>query len=434
LSRAGVSASIRRISFKLYFRYMLSSERSHVTGIALGLALASFAAYQQFKLPVVLPVLLASYGYDRTLAGGFMSIYALVGLLLSLRIGRLVERRGAIGPALFSLGLFAVAEILALVAPQFGLLVLLSRGLEGIAFAGLAISGPVLANANAAKRYLPVIAGFIAAWIPVGQLAATALAPVALATVGWQLLWFAGIAGSLAFMLWALHLRRDSTLANGGLRRAAAGGRSQHLSAKPEAADSSQDGLTRNQRHALVIVGGIFMLWSCQYFAYMTWLPQYLVEVHNFGASGAAVGYVVPVFLVMLFCILSGLAVRFGVSLRWLLVAALVCQSVVWLLVPRTDSGVSGLLSLIAYGISAGIVPTCLFSMPSAVLRRGHDTARAFGIVMTGRNIGVFIGPVLLAQVFQIFNSWDWIAPIFGAITILTLPLAIALAFKLRAQ
>ena len=413
---------------------MESSDRSHFTGIAFGLALASFAAYQQFKLPVVLPVLLDTYGYDRTLAGGFMSIYALMGLLLSLRIGRIVESRGAIGPVIFSLGLFAVAELLALAVPQSGLLVLLSRGLEGIAFAGLAISGPVLANANAARRHLPVIAGFIAAWIPVGQLAATALAPVALATIGWQLLWFAGIAGSLAFLLWALHLRADPALAGGGFRHNTANSVSPQEASRPAATGTTKDGLTRNQRQALVIVGGIFMLWSCQYFAYMTWLPQYLVEVHDFGASSAVAGYVVPVFLVMIFCLVAGLAVRYGVSLRWLLVAALVCQVVVWALVPYTDSGTSGLVSLIAYGVSAGVVPTCLFAMPSAVLRRGHDTARAFGIVMTGRNIGVFVGPVLLALVFQAFSSWDWIAPIFGTLTFFTLPLAIVLAFKVGAH
>jgi hypothetical protein len=43
-------------------------------GIAFGVSLASLAAYQQFKLPPVLPLLLEHYGYDRALAGSFMSI------------------------------------------------------------------------------------------------------------------------------------------------------------------------------------------------------------------------------------------------------------------------------------------------------------------------------------------------------------------------
>jgi hypothetical protein len=38
--------------------------QTKIGGVAFGLGLAFLAAYQQFKLPVVLPVLLADYGYD----------------------------------------------------------------------------------------------------------------------------------------------------------------------------------------------------------------------------------------------------------------------------------------------------------------------------------------------------------------------------------
>jgi len=48
--------------------------------------------------------------------------------------------------------------------------VLAARGLEGVAFAVLAICGPVLANRKAPPGYLPVVAGLTAAWIPIGQL------------------------------------------------------------------------------------------------------------------------------------------------------------------------------------------------------------------------------------------------------------------------
>lgn len=42
-------------------------------GVWFGVGIAAFAAYQQFKLPVVLPVLLEQYGYERALAGGFVA-------------------------------------------------------------------------------------------------------------------------------------------------------------------------------------------------------------------------------------------------------------------------------------------------------------------------------------------------------------------------
>ena len=66
---------------------MTNPQRTRKSLVVLGLALVIYAAYCQFKLPVVLPVLLDSYNYDRVLAGGFMSIFAVFGIVLSVPIG-----------------------------------------------------------------------------------------------------------------------------------------------------------------------------------------------------------------------------------------------------------------------------------------------------------------------------------------------------------
>ena len=184
--------------------------QTRIGGVVFGLELAFLAAYQQFKLPVVLPVLLADYGYDRILAGGFMSIYALFGLVLSIPLGRAIQRRGAGLLILWALGLMILGNGLALVRPESGLLVLAARGLEGMAFAVLAIGGPALANAS--QRSLPLVAGLMATWIPVGQLVATFLAPVAIATSSWRMLWYLGIGATAAFFLWTLANRSSGRL------------------------------------------------------------------------------------------------------------------------------------------------------------------------------------------------------------------------------
>ena len=170
-------------------------------GVLLGLALAYFAAYQLFKLPVVLPVLLERYQYDRALAGGFMSVYALAGLCLSFWLGKLIGRRGPLYLATPALICISGGAAIALIAPQHGLVVLASRTLEGAAFAVFAIIGPVLMSVNAPPRQLPIILGLSATWIPVGQLTAALLAPAALATVGWQLMWYVAIAASVVLFL-----------------------------------------------------------------------------------------------------------------------------------------------------------------------------------------------------------------------------------------
>jgi hypothetical protein len=64
-------------------------------------------------------------------------------------------------------------------------------------------------------------------------------------------------------------------------------------------------------------------------------------------------------------------------------------------------------------------------------MQSGRNTAQAFGIVMTGRNMGVLVGPVLLAQAYKVTGVWDHASLIFSVITALCLPLAFVLAAKL---
>lgn len=394
--------------------------QTRIVGVAFGLGLAFLAAYQQFKLPVVLPVLLADYAYDRTLAGGFMSIYAFFGLFLSIPLGRAIQRHGTAALLLWALALMIIGNGLALTVPESGWLMLAARGLEGIAFAVLAIGGPALASANASQRSLPLVAGLMATWIPVGQLTATMLAPVAIAFSSWRLLWYVGIGATLVFFIWTVVNRLSGRVVLSPPQ--AAGGR--------EPAPGSD--LTPRERSGLILGAILFMLWSGQYFAYMTWLPQYLVEVHGLSVTHAQWGYAIPVTLVMVICVITGLLLQRGFSMAALLIGALVTQAAVWWLIPYTGGGVAGIASLVVYGTGAGVVPTCLFAMPSVILGRGHDTARAFGIVMTGRNMGVLIGPVLVAQAFKMTGSWDLAAPIFGCVTTACLVSALLLARQLR--
>ncbi len=395
----------------------MSISRSNWTGIAFGLALACFAAYQQFKLPPVLPVLLETYRYDRTLAGAFMSVYAVAGLAFSLLFGRLLERKGVVGPTLVSLALSMAGTGLVLALPESGWMVLLGRALEGIGFAFLAICGMLLANANASARHLPLVVGMTAAWIPVGQLAAMLLAPIAFAWQGWQLLWIVALVGALALAAWTLVLRGSDAV-------------------DPPAAPAPPGpvpgaAIAGAPRLKLAIAAGIFMLWSSQYFAYMTWLPQYLVEVHGLPVSMAVAGNMIPVAVLIATTVAVGMVLRAGVPVGPLLACGLAAQAAIWWLVPVTGADLGGVISLIFYGIAAGICPTCLLAMPSIIVGRGRVAAPAFGIIMTGRNIGVLIGPVLLAQAFEITGAWDLAAPIFGTVTSLAFGLGIWLTVSL---
>src|SRR5882724_2560844 len=142
--------------------------------VGLGVALGAFSAYQQFKLPPILPDFLARYPHDPVTAAGFMSVYALVGLLVSAPIGRRLDQY--IGRGVAALLVLTVMGItVALIAPQSGPAMLVSRAIEGLAFAFGAIAGPAIATGAANPRDLPLVTGLLAGWIPMGQIVAALL-------------------------------------------------------------------------------------------------------------------------------------------------------------------------------------------------------------------------------------------------------------------
>lgn len=393
----------------------MSPDRTNWATVAFGLSLAWFAAFQMFKLPPVLPLLLEAYGYDLILAGGFMSIYAVAGLLLSFGFGRRIARGGWHRPLLGGLAILACGNLLGLIWPQSGWVMLVARALEGIGFTVLAIIGPTLANRQAAPSDLPLVIGATAAWIPIGQMAAVLLAPAALALQGWQSLWAVGLLGCLLFAAWSARLPREAEL--------------QETSA--QAAEPSKG--RRRSLRVLLLTAALFCLWSGQYFAFMTWLPEYLVAEHGLGLGAALAGYSLPVGLLILFNLLTGVMLRAGVSLALLLIGSLALQVAVWWASGFGLEGWSGVAGLVVFGVGAGITPACLFAMPSRAVGQGRAAA-AFGIIMTGRNVGVLIGPVLLAQILQLGGAWDLAAPVFGTVTALALAIGVVLAVEFAAE
>ena len=347
-------------------------ERTCWSRVGFGVALGAFAAYQQFKLPPILPDFLARYPHSPMVAAGLMSVYPLVGLLVSTPIAHRLD--GRLTAAIFTLfGLIVIGITIALLAPQSDALMLASRTIEGLGFAIAAIAGPTIAAAAARPRDLPVVTGLLAGWIPMGQIGA---ALVALLVGDWRWLWLIGLVLIVPLAAWTWF----------GLHAP------QRIRAqRPRRALQRPDPV---QHRRLLLAAAIFLLWSTQYFAFMTWLTQYLTTVLALGREASVLAYLVPVVVLLGFTVLTGWALRHGVPLVPSLVGALVAQALIWFSQPWLH-GALGLVGLVVYGIGAGITPTCLFQLPHAIAR-GTAGAVFFGILMTGRNIGVFLGPIVL--------------------------------------
>ncbi len=392
-----------------------SSEKTRWGGVAFGLALASFAAFQQFKLPPVLPIMLQDYGYDLVLAGGFMSIYALVGLFVTLPLSRYIAGGRAVQALWFALVLFVLGTLLVLLAPQFGWLVLAGRALEGLGFSILALIGPASASANAARFHLPLVAALSATWIPVGQMSAALVALPTQDAELWRPVWWVAIAASLAMTLWFAVLQR---------------GRGLYLGAGKGAA-GKRVGLEGEERLLLWVAGLAFVLFSGQYIGFMTWFPGYMVEALEVTPAMAVYAYLVPVLLVAIFNVLSASLLRRGATPAGLLIVGFALEGAAWWFLPSVGEGLEGLLLLVAYGVGAGLIPAGLFAMPGTIVGPGDKTLSAFGIILTMRNIGVLAGPLLLALLIGPDGGWHLASPVFALLCLLALLLCLLLGRRL---
>jgi Major Facilitator Superfamily len=114
------------------------------------------------------------------------------------------------------------------------------------------------------------------------------------------------------------------------------------------------------------------------------------------------------------------------------LVLGLLSQVIVWMAAPFAEGWV-GVALLLLYGVGAGIVPTCLFQVPHRIVG-GTARAGAFGIVMAARNIGVFLGPLVLGVLVKGPEDWPLSFHIMTGATLIATAFALILRGLLLRQ
>ncbi|MCP5368610.1 MAG: MFS transporter [Hyphomicrobiales bacterium] len=383
----------------------MDEARTNWTGVLFGFTVAVVSAFHQMKVPPVLPEMLAAYGYDALVAGGFMSIYAVTGIAVALALGGRMQRHGALAFLYGGLALALAGSAWALAWPANGWSVLGARGLEGLGAGILAIAGPAYCTSHASARHLPVAAGLTATWIPIGALAAAGLAA---ATAGgdpasgaqWRAVWRTGIAITLALAGWTvwLHLRGAANLSV-----PAGPGTRPRPAPPPGDADRSRD---RARDRIMALVAVVFFLWSWEFIGFFTWLPERMVSVLGQSGQGAAGLYAVPFAFVAVFNLVAAAALRRGVPVTGLLIVALAVPAVFLALMPVAGGGWPGAVVLALFGAFVGLIPTALFSLPAHIYGRAQAGPRAFGVLMIGRNMGGIVGPLSVAALVRLGADW----------------------------
>ncbi len=149
---------------------------STVCGIIL-LLLGGTASLHQFKVPLNMDDIAAFINMNAEYATWFMSIFTVFGVFLALPAGGLVTRIGAKNTLLLA-GLFIALGSLLGAFANSGASMLVSRAIEGIGFAMVAVAGPSTIASTVAPNKIAATLGIWACWVPLGNIVAYNLTPI----------------------------------------------------------------------------------------------------------------------------------------------------------------------------------------------------------------------------------------------------------------
>ncbi len=344
------------------------------------------APFNQFKIPPIMPVLMQAYHIDLTQAGLLMSIIAMIGLVLALPTGILLQRWGTKTTLLIALALMALGASLGAFSNSFALL-LGSRVVEGL---GMGLMG-VAAPATIAMWFPPeqqgTPMGIWATWVPIGSVAIYNLAPMMSVSLGLPSIWWLG-AGFAVLMI----------LLSGWLIIAAPG--QLQTQGQPAAAPNLRKALANRD------IWLIALEFACMNFAMVplaTYYPTFLSEVRGYSLGQA--GFLAS--LASLVILVSAPAAGWlsdRIHSRRLILALPFLAAAVWLIFPFRVTGGQITVLMILQGMLLGAIPTATFAAAPEVMRKPEWAGLGLAVVLIGQNLGQLLGPLYFSQMVSSFG------------------------------
>ena len=356
------------------------------------LAVVYFASvvspFNQFKIPPLMPVLMQTFQVDLTQAGLLMSIIAMIGLVLALPTGIVLQRLGPKAALLIALGLMALGAGIGALSTSFtGLLV--SRVIEGL---GMGLMG-VTAPATIAMWFPPdrqgTPMGIWATWVPIGSVLIYNLSPVLAASLGWQSIWWIG-AGFAGIMMVISGLLITHPPAQAQLERQAPAG----LNVKEALANRS-----------IWLLALAFACMNLTMISLATYYTTFLNEVRGYPLGQAAFLSSITTLIVLISAPAAGwLSDRIG-SRRLVFSLPFLVMAVSFLF-PFHVTGWQITALMAAQGLVVGAIPTAIFAAAAEVMRKPEWAGLGLAVVLIGQNLGQLLGPILFGEIVK---SSGWV-------------------------
>lgn len=154
----------------------------------------------QFKVPVVMGDIMANMGMDASSASWLMSVFTFVGIILALPTGALAKRFGPKTMLLAAAAIIAAGSLLGAFAGN-GMVLIVSRAIEGVAFIFVTICGPLAVQKYVAPDKIGSATGIWALWVCLGSVVGGVLTPTLYASTGFVGVWVIYAAAAVVFAI-----------------------------------------------------------------------------------------------------------------------------------------------------------------------------------------------------------------------------------------
>jgi MFS family permease len=346
-----------------------------------------------YKVPPLMPFLMSTFHLTGGIAGFLMSIFAVVGIILSIPAGLILHKVGYRRAGLIAAGwIVAGAGLGALATGSASLLS--TRLMEGIGLNLLAVVSPTIVALHFEGRKRSLAVGVWNAWYPLGSTITFLIAPILAALWGWRSVWWFGCLYALSVgTLYFIFIKTPSKAVD----------EPHQDSSDPVAPVPTVKSTFRNRQ--VWIMSIMFFCFAFMYIGYLTWTPTFLHKARGVPLARAA----------FTMSLLSVIGIASSPCSGWLL-ARLRSPRLACMIIAAIFAALTSLTCILdvryvfplmfLLGLIGGFIPSASQTVVARLIHDRQVSPIAFSMVTLGQNIGILLGPTLLGIAME--SSYGW--------------------------
>ncbi len=344
-------------------------------------------ASSQYKVPVIMTQITQQFGMTDSSASWLMSIFTFVGIILAIPTGALAKK---FGPKILLLAASAILLVGSLIgiAATDGTMLIVSRGVEGVAFILVTICGPLAVQKYVAPEKIGSATGIWALWVCLGSVVGGVVTPTVSATLGFVGVWMVyAVFAAIFAVLVAVVVKF-----NDGAPDAPAQASGEQVEPKVSYAELFKP-------NTLLYLAG-FLLFNMVLLAMLSFSPTWM-QIQGIDPTLSGFLSTLPMLLAVISSPLFGsLSDKLGRCKPLYIIALLSMGPCAFLLL--TGTGMQLWIGAVIMGlVGMGVPVICLTAYPK-VLGKPELMSIGMGFLMLiqslGQFLGTFVSPMLLGS------------------------------------